>query len=213
MDYKTCPSCDTKVNSLWSADKILERKQIDFINLFHQPKSEAYCSNCGYPLFEKYKATLNTSRQDLRDQLKNVIDVIPVITANNPHKWDYDILSIVTSQSVSGTGLMSEVSASFSDMFGGQSDALGKKLEKGEKICTDALRYKAAQIGGNAIIATDIDYAEVGGTKGMLMVCMAGTAIRINNIESVFKDNLAQFGDLRGIMDKLLEIDKYYSTK
>jgi hypothetical protein len=37
------------------------------------------------------------------------------------------------------------------------------------------------ELGGNAILATDIDYAEVGGGKGMLMVCMTGTAVLLEN--------------------------------
>ena len=36
---------------------------------------------------------------------------------------------------------------------------------------------KTVCLGGNAVIATDIDYGEVGGAKAMLMVCMTGTAV------------------------------------
>lgn len=43
------------------------------------------------------------------------------------------------------------------------------------------LRTKALLMGGHAILGTDIDYSEVGGGKGMLMVCMAGTAVRFNS--------------------------------
>ena len=43
------------------------------------------------------------------------------------------------------------------------------------------LRAKALKIGANAVIATDIDYGEVGSLKGMLMVCAAGTAIKLEN--------------------------------
>ncbi len=50
-------------------------------------------------------------------------------------------------------------------------------------MCLNILRKKAIELGANAIVAVDIDYAEVGGGKGMLMVCMAGTAIYVKNVE------------------------------
>lgn len=48
-------------------------------------------------------------------------------------------------------------------------------------MCFAQLRKQAIDLGGNAVIATDIDYSEVGGEKGMLMVCMGGTAVKLKN--------------------------------
>jgi uncharacterized protein YbjQ (UPF0145 family) len=45
------------------------------------------------------------------------------------------------------------------------------------------LRKETLELGGNAVLATDIDYAEVGGDKGMLIVCMTGTAVLLKNPE------------------------------
>ena len=43
------------------------------------------------------------------------------------------------------------------------------------------MRLAAIELGGNAVIAADVDYAEVGGNSAMLMVCMTGTAIHLKN--------------------------------
>ena len=67
---------------------------------------------------------------------------------------------------------------------------------------------KALNLGGNAIIATDIDYAEVGASKGMLMVCMAGTAIRLKNPDVLGKTIAAA---LKEVTDLLNELDYYES--
>jgi hypothetical protein len=50
------------------------------------------------------------------------------------------------------------------------------------------LRVRALDHGCNAIVAADIDYAEVGGTRAMLMVCMTGTAIRLHNTECLDRE-------------------------
>lgn len=37
-------------------------------------------------------------------------------------------------------------------------------------------------------MGVDIDYSEAGGGKGMLMVCMAGTAVKITNLKDLAYD-------------------------
>jgi hypothetical protein len=64
---------------------------------------------------------------------------------------------------------------------------MNAKILEAESKCAKLLREKAAAIGANAIIGLDIDYNEVGGVKGILMVCMTGTAIKI----SPNSDNIA----------------------
>ena len=59
-------------------------------------------------------------------------------------------------------------------------------------------------MGGNAIIGTDIDYSEVGGGKGMLMVCMSGTAIEL----SLENEDLADKRNVLTLLrDKVVEVN------
>ncbi|KQS41757.1 heavy metal-binding domain-containing protein [Pedobacter sp. Leaf194] len=182
MSYKHCPHCQKKLDGLMTTRIILKDSTNAFINQFNFPNSEAYCNanECGPALIETYKQEIASKKDALIKEIFTKIDLIPIITANSPLNWSYDILDIVTAQSVSGTGFFSEMSGSWADFTGGQSDTLINKLYSGEEICKQKLRYKCLLIGGNAIIATDIDYSEVGGAKAMLMVCMAGTAINLN---------------------------------
>jgi uncharacterized protein YbjQ (UPF0145 family) len=80
-----------------------------------------------------------------------------------------------------GTGFFSEISSAISDFTGLQSQALGDKIRVGERNCYKQIRREAVRLGGNAILALDIDYNEMGGLKGMVMVCMTGTAVTLNN--------------------------------
>lgn len=90
---------------------------------------------------------------------------------------------MVTGQSTTGTGVISEFTSSFTDFFGAQSGRYNQKLKAGENMCFNQLRLQTLDLSGNAVIATDIDYSEIGGGKGMLMVCMAGTAIQLTNVD------------------------------
>ena len=69
--------------------------------------------------------------------------------------------------------------------------------------------FAALDLGGNAVVAADIDYAEVGGASAMLMVCMTGTAVKLSNPE-ILGDGKAERIDALVIMHtKLREIDEY----
>jgi len=179
-DYQTCPNCNTPlVNGVAPVNDFA----VQAINLFTSNKSTGFCSKCIRPLFAEAKSNRVLFIEEKNKQIQADLPFIPVITLQYPLKWDYVVLKMVTAQSVTGEGALTEFTSAFSELFGTQSTRLNNKLKNGENICFAQLRAEALIAGGNAVIATDIDYAEVGGIKGMLMVCMSGTAIKLNNIE------------------------------
>lgn len=69
---------------------------------------------------------------------------------------------MVTEQSDTGTGVSSEFASNWTDFFGLQSGAYNKKIAGGEEIWKTQLHPKCTEQSGNAILGTDIDYAEAG---------------------------------------------------
>lgn len=187
MEKDVCPNCHKKLTGLLVTRSALNKEVTDFLNLFNTEKPQGYCTDCGLFLFNRCVTKLKEEKDEIIKSLSKIIDIIPIITSQNPAKWDYSVIEMVSAQSVTGTGIISEIASSWSDLLGGQSDALSSKLSAGENICKNQLRLSAAMLGGNCIIATDIDYAEVGGGKGMLMVCMAETAAILHNIDDVLE--------------------------
>lgn len=204
MSYKICPNCNKKLDGLLTSRYILKDTTTAFINGINEVFKEAYCNDCGPVLLQNYNSKIESEKKALIKDLKDQLYLIPILTMNNPTNWDYDPIGIISAQSVTGTGLLSEISSSWADFLGGQSDALSNKLLQGENLCKDKLRFSALLLGGNAIIATDIDYSEVGGGKGMLMVCMAGTAVKVKS----WSDN---FSETKAIIDKLSDQAKQLS--
>jgi len=178
-----CPHCNTPLKSGWSSNELIIRKEIDFINFMFESNTIGFCEKCGPNLLNQAKFKYSAKRQEIVSFIESNIHRIKILTLQNPPSWTYDPISIITSQSVTGTGLFSEIASSFTDILGMQSGVFNTKLADGEKLCFSQLRYKAMQLGANAIIATDIDYGDVGSGKGMLLVCAAGTAIKVKNTE------------------------------
>lgn len=109
--------------------------------------------------------------------------------------WSYEPIGIVTAQTVTGTGIFSDVASAFTDLFGTQSGTYNTKLREGENFCKASLQSQAIELGGNAVLAVDVDYAEVGGQRAMLMVCMTGTAIKVADCQSSLSGHLTTLAD------------------
>lgn len=64
---------------------------------------------------------------------------------------------IVTANQVAGTGFFTDLTASFSDLFGGNSGAYRESMNELCSDVTESLKVKAAELGANAIIGVSID--------------------------------------------------------
>ncbi|AYQ31463.1 heavy metal-binding domain-containing protein [Runella sp. SP2] len=199
-----CPNCNTKLNSaLFNPIYILGENQTRLINLFRQANASAYCSKCGKDLYEKVLYEYKDEKIKLQKSIEELFGCIPVITLQSPSNWEYEVVDMVTGQSTTGTGVFSEFSSSFNDLLGTQSGSYNRKLRFGENLCKAQLRKQALSLGADAVIGTDIDYSEVGGEKGMLMVCMAGTAVRLKNISILGSEQSRELEHLKKMYDRL----------
>jgi uncharacterized protein YbjQ (UPF0145 family) len=155
------------------------------INEYTDEPQLGYCSKCGEQLYQGAMAERKKEYYNLYSSISNLMPVIPVVTLQNPMGWEYTVIKMITAQITMGTGVFSEIASSFSDMVGNPSKSYGEKIKAGENDCFMQLRVQALNVGANAVIGTDIDYSEMGGGKNLIMVCMAGTAIRLKNMEMV----------------------------
>ncbi|AEV34141.1 hypothetical protein Oweho_3190 [Owenweeksia hongkongensis DSM 17368] len=183
-ELTSCPNCNIELSSgLMSSTKLLSPAKINLINEYHDSKADGYCTKCGKELYSTYKSKFDKELKSTSEELFKQMNAVPIISAHTPFKWDYTVIKLVTGQSTTGTGVISEFTSSFTDFFGAQSGRYNKKLKAGENICFAQLIKQTLDAGGNAIIATDIDYSELGSLKGMIMVCATGTAVKLNNTE------------------------------
>ena len=180
-----CPNCGTKVKGFFASSQLIPQSKTDFINKYNGNESVAYCEKCFLPLMDAISSQLKKEKEPLTNRLKNIVSLLPILTSPAPIFWEYEILGIVNTQQTAGTGFYTELSRSWNDFFGSGSNATNSKILGATNLCKSDLRIMCAKMGGNAIISTDIDYNEIGsGSTNMLMVCMAGTAVKIKNLEN-----------------------------
>jgi len=201
MSKHLCSYCKTVIGKkLLSKNSPAPDELVSLINALTRKDNEGYCQTCLPTIIKK-------EEENTRRAISEIIDAIPVITIHTPQSWNYEILGIVTGQSTTGTGIFSDIESSISDFFGGQSVTYNAKIAEGETRCFSQLRAKASALGGNAVIATDIDYSELGTSTGMIMVCASGTAIKLMNIEILGEEKTRRIHRVQKMVNYLNKIN------
>ncbi|MFV0465573.1 MAG: putative heavy metal-binding protein [Lachnospiraceae bacterium] len=86
---------------------------------------------------------------------------------------------IVFGEVVSGVNVVKDITASFSNFFGGRSGTYENELIEARENAIKEMEQRAAVLGANAVVGVDVDYEVLGADNGMLMVTASGTAVVI----------------------------------
>jgi uncharacterized protein YbjQ (UPF0145 family) len=108
--------------------------------------------------------------------------MLVLTTPNIEGKEIVDYLGLVTGEAILGANIFRDLFAGIRDIVGGRSAAYEEELRKAKEIAIREMVAEATALGGNAVIAVDLDYETItmsgGSGGGMLMVSASGTAIR-----------------------------------
>ncbi len=86
-------------------------------------------------------------------------------------------LGLVSGEAILGANIFKDFFAGIRDIVGGRSSAYEKELRRAKDIAVQEMIEQAKNLGGNAVIAVDLDYETIGQGGSMLMVSANGTAV------------------------------------
>jgi uncharacterized protein YbjQ (UPF0145 family) len=86
-------------------------------------------------------------------------------------------LGVVSGEAILGANIFRDFFAGIRDIVGGRSAAYEKELRQAKDIALSEMAEQAQTLGGNAVIAVDLDYETIGANGSMLMVSASGTAV------------------------------------
>ncbi len=116
--------------------------------LFQQIKGREYCHQC--------------AADYVRDAIAGV-QMTTTPSLDGFHVVQY--IDIESVEIVAGTGMFSEFGGDVADFFGARSGAFEQKLQEAKRTALDKLRYRAYELGGNAVIGVVLDYTEFSGNR------------------------------------------------
>ncbi len=206
-----CPNCGKAIkNNIWDSNYLIKDCKLNIIKEIFEESAENYCIKCGEQVFLQAYNELKSRVKTYKEEIAGLIESIPISSIHSPMHWNYRTIGVVTAQSVTGTGVFSELSMSISDIFGSESKKMNTKIRDAELLCFRRLRESSVNMGGNAIVGLDIDYSEVGSLRGMMMVCCTGTAIDVTNLEDVnseLKDSVSRANDIQKKIEKYRKLN------
>lgn len=88
-----------------------------------------------------------------------------------------EYLGIVSGEAILGANIFKDFFAGIRDIVGGRSAAYENELRQAKDIAIREMVDQARALGGNAILAVDLDYETIGQGSSMLMVTACGTAV------------------------------------
>jgi uncharacterized protein YbjQ (UPF0145 family) len=107
-----------------------------------------------------------------------------MLTSTTPTIEGYEItdyLGLVTGEAILGANIFKDLFAGIRDIVGGRSAAYEQELRRARDLAVQEMCADAEQMGANAVVGVDLDYEtiQVGQGGAMLMVSVAGTAVRV----------------------------------
>ncbi len=106
--------------------------------------------------------------------------MLTVTTPSIEGKKVIKYIGIVSGEAILGANIFKDFFAGIRDIVGGRSAAYEKELRSAKDIALQEMSDQAQALGGNAVLAVDLDYETIGGGSGnMLMVTASGTAVVI----------------------------------
>ncbi len=105
-----------------------------------------------------------------------ILTTTPTIEGKNIDQY----YGIVIGEAVMGANIFKDIFASIRDIVGGRSGAYENELTHARKLAFTELEQEARAMGANAVVGIDIDYQVIGDKGSMLMVSIAGTAVRVS---------------------------------
>lgn len=116
--------------------------------------------------------------QEIEDNFSNLQNFVLLTTGYDFQGYKIvDYISIVSSECVIGTGILSEFTASITDTFGAKSSSFSNKISEAKQNVLDNMKKKTILQDGNAIIGVDFDITTF--NNNMIAVLGTGTCVRI----------------------------------
>ena len=147
-------------------------------NVLVREITEAQSKVKNVALVKKQKEDAIKQRED---NVRNITTYKLVTTGYNFEGYDIiEYRGLVSGEVVLGTGFLSEFSASFSDLFGSESNKFSDKIITAKEDAKKKMMDNVINVGGNAVIGVDFDYIMFG--NNMIGVSVNGTAVVVRRI-------------------------------
>ena len=208
-----CPNCNADIKfGVFDSNLIIPKEKTEAINFVLKTEAPAHCDMCGVKAMAEARSQFFSLFNGFKNYVNENSGIVPITTIPMPFGWEYTVLGMVTSQTVTADGTLDEFKLSWNDLVGIEYPRLNSKLSNSEELCKSKIRIAAIIAGGNAVVGTDVDYGQLRSVNGVLMICMSGTAVRLNNPDVISPGWQEKVGELVRNYHQLKKFEVYESV-
>ena len=107
------------------------------------------------------------------------IEAVMLTTETAPNLNITKRIEIVTAECAFGMNIFKDLFAGVRDIVGGRSKAVQNTLRDSRRTALYELKKEAYEVGANAVVGVGLDYIELSGGTGMIILVASGTAVII----------------------------------
>lgn len=163
-----CGVCNKRISGAFSGVPAAP-EWVQLLRQYMPDLPESICMDC---CRENYRKTLDLAvaqRDKLDDEISRLCSSITLNTLPPPSP-EYVDLGLITTQVALGTGPLSTIFSSVTDLFGKESKAYKEKFDLAVAKCQMDLREMAVTKGASHICGAHITYTELTSGHGMLLI-------------------------------------------
>ncbi|MBS4539658.1 heavy metal-binding domain-containing protein [Clostridium sp. D2Q-11] len=150
---------------------------------------------------------ISLSSSDKEEKINSILVTTTQILQNRRIVKYFNML---TEESMIGTGILSEFSASINDIIGGQG-AYSSKFKTIKEDVLKLIKYKTYKLGANAIVGTEVEYLIT--QNNMIMFSISGTPVIAEDIIHEKLDVLNEIEKLFNLKQKEVLTEEEYIEK
>lgn len=186
-------------------------ENVAWVNFISKTSYTELCAKCANDPTNKAYSIIDKELEKTTKFTTDHITDFPMLTVDRlPQDTNFRFKGMITSNITVGTGIFSEFSQGFSDLFGSVNinSGMSYKINKGEISARLVLVMKAISMGANCIIGVDVDYGNT--VNNAAVINMQGTAVTISNLESMLaSDELTKARILDEAFSKITQLQKW----
>ncbi|MCI8484641.1 MAG: heavy metal-binding domain-containing protein [Lachnospiraceae bacterium] len=193
--YYVCGTCNSKIRGLKQKNPdvlkefqdviipaVIDSKLKNYLSELHKTPEEKEAA-------EQIKEAEKRKQEEIIEKKMVAFNKIvsegknPVLLTTGYNFEKYEITqykNIISGECVLGTGFISELGASLSDLTGTKSELFSVKLKDAKNHALFNLQKECYMIDANAIIGVDFDYVTF--TNNMIGVIASGTAVTVEKL-------------------------------
>lgn len=181
VNVRICVECYNNISAISNTNA--QERVVKYLNQMLDTNKDMTAATKDYvTALTMHPSNVDEYLKGTRSKEKERLKSIKLTSGYNYEGYNIvEYLDFLVVETAFGLGLFKGIAADLANLTGSESNAIKTKLSEAKESIMTEIRYKAANIGANAIIGVDFEYTMFG--SSIVAVIISGTAVKIEPLK------------------------------